>query len=66
LSILSKVVHSDQVHIPPTKERITMKNKHPEVLVRNVGERKEPSKAAVDRFISIYLELVKENQLKLS
>jgi hypothetical protein len=40
--------------------------KQPEVIIRNVGDKKEPSKAAVDRFISIYLEMVKENQKKSS
>ncbi|WP_456273593.1 hypothetical protein [Bacillus sp. AK031] len=34
--------------------------KHPKVNMRCVGKRKEPSKAAVDRFIAIYLEVAKE------
>jgi hypothetical protein len=66
LSTIQKVVHSDLVHKPPVKELVAVKSKQPEVIVRCVGERKEPSKAAVDRFISIYLEMVKENQIKLA
>lgn len=38
--------------------------KQPEVIMRNIGERKEPSKEALDRFITIYLRMVKENQAK--
>jgi hypothetical protein len=41
-----------------------VKRKQPEVIMRCVGERKEPSKEAIDRFISIYLEAVKENKRK--
>lgn len=41
-----------------------MKDKQPGVLIRCIGDKKEPSKAAVDRFISIYFEMVKENQKK--
>jgi len=37
----------------------------PEVVVRCVSERKEPSKEALDRFIEIYVRMVKENQKKL-
>jgi hypothetical protein len=66
LSTIQKVVHSDLVHKPPIKEMVTVKSKQPEVIVRCIGERKEPSKVAVDRFISIYLEMVKENQIKLA
>ncbi|RAK21109.1 hypothetical protein B0I26_10361 [Anoxybacillus vitaminiphilus] len=39
--------------------------KQPEVIVRCVGARKEPSKEALDRFIEIYVRMVKENQKKL-
>jgi hypothetical protein len=67
LSTIQKVVHSDLVHKPPVKEMVAVKkSKQPEVIVRCIGERKEPSKVAVDRFISIYLEMVKENQNKLA
>jgi hypothetical protein len=66
LSTIQKVVHSDLVHKPPVKEMVAVKRKQPEVIVRCVGERKEPSKVAVDRFISIYIEMVKENQIKLA
>jgi hypothetical protein len=47
-------------------EMVAVKSKQPEIIVRCVGERKEPSNVAVDRFISIYLEMVKENQIKLA
>lgn len=33
--------------------------KYPNVITRCVGERKEPSMVAVDRFIAIYLEAIK-------
>ncbi|WP_033018281.1 hypothetical protein [Geobacillus icigianus] len=33
-----------------------------EVVVRCVGERKEPSKEALDNFIEIYIRMVKENE----
>jgi hypothetical protein len=65
LSTNSNVVHSHPVHKPPTKEMVAVKKKQPEVIIRCVGDRKEPSKEAVDRFISIYLEILKENQLKI-
>ncbi|AEH46744.1 hypothetical protein [Parageobacillus thermoglucosidasius] len=35
-----------------------------EVVVRCVGERKEPSAEALDRFIEIYVRMVKENEKK--
>jgi hypothetical protein len=38
--------------------------KPPEVVVRCVGERKEPSKEALERFIEIYVRMVKENEKK--
>lgn len=42
---------------------MTMK-KQSEVIMRCIGDKKEPSKEALDRFISIYLEIIKENQYK--
>lgn len=42
-----------------------MKNtQKPEVIMRCVGERKEPSKVALDRFIAIYLDILQENQAR--
>jgi hypothetical protein len=41
-----------------------VKKEPAKVILRCIGERKEPSKEALDRFISIYLEMVKENQSK--
>ncbi|ODA18194.1 hypothetical protein A5N86_05860 [Geobacillus thermoleovorans] len=35
-----------------------------EVIVRCVGERKEPSAEALDRFCEIYARMVKENRSK--
>lgn len=42
------------------------KKRKPEVIMRCVGERKEPSKEALDRFIEIYFEMVRENQSRKS
>ncbi|MDX5476377.1 MAG: hypothetical protein LPK00_12655 [Bacillaceae bacterium] len=42
-----------------------MKKKQPEVIMRCIGNRKEPSKEALDRFIETYLKMVKANQKKL-
>lgn len=53
------VVHSQTAHTSVHEEMVPMK-KHPEVILRCIGERKEPSKAAVDRFIAIYLDVVKD------
>jgi hypothetical protein len=63
LAVDHSVVLSQPSHKPSIKERVAVK-KQPEVIIKCVGKRKEPSKAAVDRFISIYLEMVKENQKK--
>lgn len=42
-----------------------MRNRKPiEVIVRCVGERKEPSAEALDRFCEIYARMVKENRSK--
>lgn len=66
----NRVVHSVSLHTSPTKEMTSMKKRErvrrpPGVVVRCVGERKEPSKEALDRFIEIYVRMVKENQKKL-
>jgi len=61
------VVHNVFLHTSPTKEMTIMKKrvrKPPEVVVRCVGERKEPSKEALERFIEIYVRMVKENEKK--
>ncbi|MGY3716744.1 hypothetical protein ACWE42_14595 [Sutcliffiella cohnii] len=63
MSIIQDVVHGDILHRPLIKERITVK-KQPEVIMKCVGERKEPSKEAVNRFIEIYIRMVKENEVK--
>jgi hypothetical protein len=34
------------------------------VTMRNVGKRKEPSPEALERFINLYIELVKDNEQK--
>ena len=65
MSAILNVVHSYLSHKPSTKERVAVK-KQPEVIIRNIGEKKEPSKIAVDRFITIYLEMVKENERKIA
>lgn len=65
MSATLNVVHSALLHTSSIKERVAVK-KQPEVIIRNVGEKKEPSKVAVDRFISIYLEMVKENERKIA
>jgi hypothetical protein len=62
--LVHSVVHRSLLHTSPIKEMVTMK-KQPEVIVRCVGARKEPSKEALDRFIEIYVRMVKENQKKL-
>lgn len=64
MSVVHSVVHNNPMHKSPIKEMVTMK-KQPEVIVRCVGARKEPSKEALDRFIAIYIKMVKENQKKL-
>lgn len=61
LSRIPNVVHEEQSHTSPTKGMTALK-KQPEVIIRCIGDKKEPSKEAVDRFISIYIEIVKENQ----
>lgn len=65
MSVANRVVHSVSLHTSPTKEMNNMKKrvrKQPEVVVRCVGERKEPSKEALERFIEIYVRMVKENE----
>lgn len=67
MSEIRNVVHDDSSHTTPTKEMVNVKKrkrtmKPPEVEVRCVGERKEPSKEALDRFIEIYVRMVKENE----
>lgn len=69
MSVAHSVVHSVSLHTSPTKEMVNMKKqkrviKPQEVVVRCVGERKEPSKEALDRFIEIYVRMVKENEKK--
>lgn len=59
LSSTPYVVHVETAHTSSNEEMVPMK-KHPEVIVRCVGDKKEPSKAAVDRFIAIYLDAVKD------
>ena len=44
---------------------MSVKKKQPEVIMRCIGNRKEPSKEALDRFIETYLKMVKANQKKL-
>ncbi|MBK5482979.1 hypothetical protein JFV29_14100 [Peribacillus sp. TH16] len=34
--------------------------------IENIGERKELSDEALERFVEIYLKMVKENELKLT
>lgn len=63
LSVILNVVPVITQHTSPKKEMSSMK-KQPEVIMRCIGERKEPSKEALDRFITIYLRMVKENQAK--
>lgn len=63
MSVAHSVVHSVSLHTSPTKEMSNMRNRKPiEVIVRCVGERKEPSAEALDRFIEIYVRMVKENE----
>lgn len=33
--------------------------------IENIGERKELSDEALERFVEVYLKMVKENELKL-
>lgn len=40
-------------HISPLKEAVTVDQ------MINIGERKEPSKKALDQFIQIYMEIAK-------
>jgi hypothetical protein len=42
------------------------RGKHSACIMRCVGDRKEPSKEALDRFISLYIEMIKENEKKLN
>lgn len=65
MSVTRKAVHSVSLHTSPTKEMSKMRNrKQIEVIVRCVGERKEPSAEALDRFCEIYARMVKENRSK--
>ncbi len=41
-----------------------MKKQKQQVVVRCVGDRKEPSAEALDRFCEIYARMVKENRSK--
>lgn len=68
MSVAYRVVHKVFLHTSPTKEMTIVKKrvrKPPQVVVQCVGERKEPSKEALDRFVEIYVRMVKENQKKL-
>lgn len=62
MSISLEVVPHTISHKSSTKERIKVKSKQPEAIIRCVGDRKEPSREAVDRFISIYLDLVRRTK----
>ena len=62
---IQDVVHHNLPHISPVKERMSVKKKQPEVIMRCIGNRKEPSKEALDRFIETYVKMVKANQQKL-
>lgn len=65
MSVTIKAVHGVSLHTSPTKEMSNMRNRKPiEVIVRCVGERKEPSAEALDRFCEIYARMVKENKSK--
>lgn len=65
MSTTHEVVYSISVHTSPTKEMSNMRNRKPiEVIVRCVGERKEPSAEALDRFCEIYARMIKENRSK--
>lgn len=65
MSLTCKAVHNVYLHTSPTKEMSKMRNrKQIEVIVRCVGERKEPSAEALDRFCEIYARMVKENRSK--
>lgn len=61
------VVLVNELHTSPIKEMMIMnaedkKTKH---SITCKGDRKQPSKEALDRFISIFLDVVKENEKKL-
>lgn len=65
MAVNTCVVPEKPQHKPSTKERVAVKRKHPEVIMKCVGVRKEPSKEALDRFIDVYIQMVNENQKKL-
>ncbi len=56
VSIVSNPVQVSTVHTYPVKELEAVDNKN---KITIVGDRKEPSKEAVDQFIKIYLEVIK-------
>ncbi len=64
MSVTRKAVHSVSLHTSPTKEMVSVKKQKQQVVVRCVGDRKEPSAEALDRFCEIYARMVKENRSK--
>lgn len=53
-------VQVSTVHTYPVKEMVTVDDSK----MINIGDRKEPSKGAVDQFINIYLEIIKKAEME--
>lgn len=64
MSVTRKAVHNIYLHTSPTKEMVSVKKQKQQVVVRCVGDRKEPSAEALERFIEVYARMVKENSSK--
>lgn len=66
MSVTRKAVHSVSLHTSPTKEMVSVKKQKQQVVVRCVGDRKEPSAEALERFIEVYARMVKENEKEVN
>lgn len=66
MSVTLKVVHGVSMHTSPTKEMVSVKKQKQQVVVRCVGDRKEPSAEALERFIEVYARMVKENEKEVN
>jgi hypothetical protein len=57
---IMSVVHGNLAHKPLIEEAVSVR-KHQEVVIRNVGDKKTPSKEALQRFTNLYIAAVKRN-----
>lgn len=56
------VVHAKVPHTSSVKGMVRVAK----TTIENIGERKEISNEALERFVDVYLRMIKKNELKLN